>query len=186
MTDGTATPRPGATITALRHAAPVQLGLCAGRFELPVAEVGDLEALARDLHERALRRIVSSTSLRCSRLARLLAGRLGLPLCLETRLRELDFGEWEGRSWDEIARSDPARFEAWSGNWQRAAPPGGESVGELVRRVAEFVVELPDECVLVVTHAGPIRAMRVLLGPTSWQEAMARPVPYCVPLVISG
>src|SRR5512142_2608718 len=76
-----------AMITALRHAPPVRTGLCAGRFELPVMEIGAaLDSLTRELHEREIRSIYGSPSLRCANLATLLARRLGLPVQLDERL----------------------------------------------------------------------------------------------------
>jgi alpha-ribazole phosphatase len=99
---------------------------------------------------------------------------------------ELDFGEWEGRAWDEITRRDRERFEAWSANWQWAAPPGGESAVKLQERIESFLADLPSERVLVVTHAGPIRALRVVLTGCSWSDAMAEVVQYCAPLAIAA
>jgi broad specificity phosphatase PhoE len=55
---------------------------------------------------------------------------------------------------------------------------------DLERRVAAFVDTLPQEGVLLVTHAGPIRAMKVLLESLNWQAAMSEPIPYLVPMVM--
>jgi broad specificity phosphatase PhoE len=54
----------------------------------------------------------------------------------------------------------------------------------LERRVAAFVDTLPQEAVVLVTHAGPIRAMKVLLESLNWQAAMSEPIPYLVPMVM--
>jgi alpha-ribazole phosphatase len=171
-------------ITVLRHPRPLQPGLCAGHFEMPVEDpTPRVQTLATELRAHSLARIHSSPASRCKVLAVLLAEALGLPLHIDERLVELDFGEWEGRTWDDITNHDQERFESWSHNWQRASPPGGECVTDLERRVAAFVDALPQEAVLLVTHAGPIRAMKVLLESLDWQAAMSEPIPYLVPMV---
>jgi alpha-ribazole phosphatase len=172
-------------ITVLRHPRALQPGLCAGRFELPVEDPRPrVQALAFELRAHSLARIYSSPASRCRVLAGLSAEALGLPLHIDGRLAELDFGEWEGRTWDAIVTLDQERYESWSHDWQQASPPGGESIVDLERRVAAFVDTLPQEAVLLVTHAGPIRAMKVLLESLNWQAAMSEPIPYLVPMVI--
>ena len=172
-------------IIVLRHPRPLQLGLCAGRFELPVEDpIPRMHTLVTELRAHSLARIYSSPASRCRVLAVLLAEAFGLPLHIDGRLTELDFGEWEGRAWDDIVTQDQARYESWSHDWQQASPPGGENIADLERRVAAFVDTLPQEWVLLVTHAGPIRALKALLESLNWQAAMSEPIPYLVPMVI--
>ena len=172
-------------ITVLRHPPPLQKGLCAGRFELPVADPRpQVHTLATELRAHSPARIYGSPASRCRVLAGLLAEALGLPLHIDGRLAELDFGEWEGRAWDDIVTQDRGRYESWSHDWQQASPPGGECMVDLERRVAAFVDTLPQEGVLLVTHAGPIRAMKVLLESLNWQAAMSEPIGYLVPMVM--
>jgi broad specificity phosphatase PhoE len=103
---------------------------------------------------------------------------LALPLEVDDRLQELDFGEWEGRTWSDIETKDQRRFQAWANDWRRSAPPKGESIANLEHRVAQFMCDLRQEPVLVVTHAGPIRAMRVISQAITWEKVMADAVPY--------
>jgi len=78
----------------------------------------------------------------------------------DERLRELDFGDLEGRTWNELDPDlqaqllDPARFVA----------PNGESVTSMVTRVTSFVRSLPPGCHLVVTHGGPARELGRMIG----------------------
>jgi alpha-ribazole phosphatase len=124
----------------------------------------------------------SSPSSRCVAPATLVAQRLGLPLRMDDRLNELGFGEWEGRSWKEIEASDAATLQAWMLAWETMAPPGGETVGELVRRVREWYWSVEAErCHLLVGHAGVIRALRVISGQDDWHGAMGREVASLVP-----
>lgn len=149
-------------------------GLCYGQLDVPLAdsfaeEVQAVrEALARQF-PAGLPPIWSSPSLRC----RSLAEALGTPFRLDPRLRELDFGAWEGRTWTEL---DSPEARHWGDNWQTAAPPGGESLPELLARLRAFLAELDHPNALLITHAGPIRALHHLLLGEPLEAAFARPV----------
>ena len=71
----------------------------------------------------------------------------------DRRWREIDIGDWAGRTLDELDPEDVAA-------WQRGelAPPNAETFAELQARVAAAVDELRGEDVLVVTHGGCVRA----------------------------
>ncbi len=80
-------------------------------------------------------------------------------LIVDDRLRELDFGDWEGRPWTGIPR---AQTDVWSRDvWNRSAP-GGESYAAMHARVGaawEALVSGGDEALVLVGHAGPLRAL---------------------------
>jgi alpha-ribazole phosphatase len=84
---------------------------------------------------------------------------------VDPRLAEISFGAWEGRPYAEIEANDGARFTAWMNDWERAAPPGGECVAELVSRLWEWqrACATSKRSGIAITHAGPIRALRALL-----------------------
>jgi alpha-ribazole phosphatase len=171
-------------VILVRHAPPLVNGLCAGRADVEVeAAAPAAEIVVRALDQAALRfaRLVSSPTARCRDLAAELAVRLDVPLTFDARLMELDFGAWEGRLWDEIVQSDRECFERWARDFCTEAPPGGERVAELEARVGQWLGGSSVEDCLVVTHAGVIRAVRVLIGRCDWQRAMKEPVPYLVP-----
>lgn len=171
----------------MRHAPPRRTGVCAGRFDLPVEDAGPkLESIHGLLRVWGIDHIFSSPAPRCRDVANQLATRLQLPVRVDDRLQELDFGQWEGRPFSAIETGDKDCFESWSRNWLIASPPGGESVAELEQRLANWLSVVPNENVLVLTHAGPIRALRVLLQHQSWEFAMSNPVPYLVPLVLAS
>ena len=176
----------------VRHAPPLVKGLCAGHADVEVEAVSPAaDAVVRALRERDLRvaRLFSSPTARCRDLAVDLAARLELPLVFDTRLMELDFGRWEGRPWDEIAHGERAAFDRWARDFVAEAPPGGERVAELERRVEEWLTETgradPGQSCLAVTHAGVIRAARVLSGRCDWTRAMEEPVPFLEPLILA-
>ncbi len=78
-------------------------------------------------------------------------------------LRELNFGIWEGMSFDEIKEKYPSEFEAWAGNPLRFSPVLGESAIELKERVLkafnEILREHDGEKIAIVTHGGVTRVI---------------------------
>lgn len=105
--------------------------------------------------------IFSSDLRRCLDSAALLApGRAIEPTA---RLRELDFGAWDGLTAEECRRRDPVRFDRWMRDPRATRPPGGESLEGLRRRVRGLVRSLvrrhPGKTLAFVTHAGPIRSL---------------------------
>jgi alpha-ribazole phosphatase len=138
----------------IRHPRPqVAAGICYGRLDVPAIDVEATAAALRAQLPPGLP-LVASPLARCRALAVALhpAPRL-LP-----ELMEVDFGDWEGRSWDDIGA---AALDAWAADLLHHAPPGGESVAALQARAVACLDALADEglaaCV-AVTHAGVMRA----------------------------
>jgi len=142
----------------VRHPRPlVAPGLCYGSTDLalapgePAATVAALQAsLPRDAA------LFSSPLRRCAELAAALPR---ASLNIDARLVELDFGAWEMRAWDDIARAD---IDAWADDVAGHRPGGGESVLEMAARVAAFHDELlrkPYASAIVVCHAGTMRLL---------------------------
>jgi broad specificity phosphatase PhoE len=109
---------------------------------------------------------------RASETARVIGGRLGLvPQELEA-LREIDVGDWQGLTIDEVRARFPERADVgWHAGWAN-----GETHEELGARVVPALLELArvhaDERILGVTHAGPIRA--ALMAATGLSQAETR------------
>jgi probable phosphoglycerate mutase len=101
--------------------------------------------------------------LRARQTAQPAASGASLPVLLEDGLREIDYGEWEGRGESEVAAHDAARFAAWQAHPGRVAPPGGES-GEAiaVRAMAALSAIRARHSagkVLVVSHKATLRIL---------------------------
>jgi probable phosphoglycerate mutase len=128
-------------------------GLLNGWTDVPLNERGRLQArsLAERLAGREFAGVWSSDLLRAKDTARLGVGE-HKP---DRRLRELDFGWLEGRRWEEWPAEVRDALSAFDG----FCAPGGESVGELRRRLREFVGALRDGEHLVFTHGGVIRLL---------------------------
>jgi probable phosphoglycerate mutase len=90
----------------------------------------------------------------------ILAAHFKLPVEIVPALDELDYGEWTGRSFDDLA-GDP-RWSRWNGRRGASRPPRGESMRALQRRVVAHLEQLRGDCnagtIIAVSHAEPIRA----------------------------
>ena len=96
----------------------------------------------------------------------------GAEVRLEPRLRELNFGAWEGQTWHEVAENDPAALQAWYLHPYENTPTDGEAYGGLEARVRSWLEALPRTGrVLAFTHGGPIRA--ILYGLTGLPDGQA-------------
>jgi broad specificity phosphatase PhoE len=95
---------------------------------------------------------------------RLRARETAAPLALEPivvdDLREIDFGELEGRRYGEIERTDPELYRAWMERPTTVRFPGGESFADLRARAlrAFDAIRGAHESAVVVTHGGAVRA----------------------------
>jgi alpha-ribazole phosphatase len=144
----------------VRHPAPqIEPGICYGRLDIPIYPNADIEALARNPMFDGSTIIWTSPAHRCRRLADRIADALSIPLIADPRLLELDFGAWEGKPWDEVPR---AELDRWAADPLAFRAPGGESGGELIARVNDFLAGLSQDCV-VVSHGGPLRVLSALL-----------------------
>ncbi len=82
------------------------------------------------------------------------------PVRFSGGLREIDVGDWTGRSIDEIRAEDELAYRGWRAG--TSTPPGGEEWEDFVDRVAGVIeAELSQPCqnLLVVCHGGVIRAI---------------------------
>lgn len=162
-----------------------------GRIDPPLSTRGRREAQeagrALALGGRRVR-LWSSARRRARETAELLGA--GSPT-VDPRIAELDFGLFEGCTWEEAKALAPRALEAWLEDPWSVPPPGGERVDELVERVSGWLAELgargrtaeprggPRSAVHVaVTHAGPVAACLQVLLKRPWREAFdARPAP---------
>jgi probable phosphomutase (TIGR03848 family) len=151
----------------LRHGEHnVQGKICAGRMPgVVLSERGraEAEAAARRLAGLDITAIYASPLERTRETAEIVGRHLSLPATILNDLAELDFGEWTGKTFDEV-RKDP-RWPAWASHRSLSCIPGGETMREVQRRVVEAIMEMreqhPSEAVVVVSHGDVIRAALV-------------------------
>lgn len=138
-------------------------GRYAGHTDTPLTPRGRRQVLRlRRLFRRSrVHQIYSSDLSRCRATAEILSE--GKPVTLTRKLRELNFGTWEGRTHRELLRREPARYRKWIADPRTVAPPGGETLVRLTARVRSFARELvrrhPRKTIALVTHGGPMRVL---------------------------
>lgn len=88
-------------------------------------------------------RVLASPMVRTQDTGGALGRRLGVTVETEERLREVHFGEWEGRTGKEIAEAYGEDIHRW--RFGEIAPPGGESMGDVGARVDAALRDLAAE-----------------------------------------
>lgn len=146
-------------IYLIRHTkTATEKGLCYGQSNVALSPdfEDDVQKLLEKLPDLSAECLVFSSPLsRCLQLAE----KLSKTVTADKRLLELDFGHWENCFFDEL---DSDVFRHWTDNFVDISPPNGESFTDLCQRAASFwqeVVLLDQEQVIIVTHAGVIRAI---------------------------
>lgn len=128
--------------------------------ELAPGSQAAMEALAPRLVPLGLSRILTSDLGRAKSTAGILNLRLRLPVTLERRLREQQFGQWTGKYWRDIPEDELRQAEALGWEFR---PPGGESRLDVRQRAEHALIDAartaPGRNVLVVTHQGVIKAV---------------------------
>jgi broad specificity phosphatase PhoE len=138
-----------------------------GHSDPPLNEQGRDQArrLAAALARTPFAAVYSSDLRRASETAEIVAAALGLPVRVDPALREIDVGSWEGFTLAELE----ARFPEAVARWQETGDHGwdnGESHEEMLTRAREAVGSIAarhdGEDIIVVSHGGPIRALKAL------------------------
>jgi len=145
----------------VRHAKPlIESGVCYGALDVAADAPHTLQAaraLAQALPVHC--KVWVSPLQRCKQLAEALSKlRPALEPQTDTRLREMDFGTWEGVAWDAIPL---VAMQAWTDDFGAHLFGGVESANEVLARVAELwdaALQQPEENQVWITHAGVARA----------------------------
>jgi broad specificity phosphatase PhoE len=146
-----------------------------GQLDTDLSDLGRMQAVAAAevLAKRQPLLIVSSDLRRALDTALALSERAGLPVSVDTRLRETHLGDWQGMTHLEVDALAPGARLAWRDD-ARWAPHGGESridvaerslpvVADLVASQAEWGVDEADRPVALVAHGGLIAALTAAL-----------------------
>jgi broad specificity phosphatase PhoE len=82
---------------------------------------------------------------------------------VDHQLRDIDFGNWSGRSLTEIAAADPDAVAAWTTN-PAVAPHGGESIADVLHRIEPWLAAIcrAEGRIVAVTHPAITRAVIIL------------------------
>jgi alpha-ribazole phosphatase/probable phosphoglycerate mutase len=146
-----------------------------GHAPVPLNKTGREQAVAlgRRLAREDIEAIHSSDLPRAWQTAQIVSKDCGLPVIAEPLLREMDFGEWQGRTHAEI-HADRAQQSTSATPAQARyqeplsfAPDGGETLRQLAGRISSALETArrtqQDKTILWVTHGGPLRALFCLV-----------------------
>lgn len=113
------------------------------------------------------------------------------PIPTDERLWEMNFGDWDGKLWEEIPRKETI---PWMKDFVNAKTPGGEAFTDLIFRMDSFINDWksdgplrlgwentnnkPLNAMIVVCHSGPIRAALCKFNGTPYEEAFKSPVDF--------
>jgi alpha-ribazole phosphatase len=179
------------TLYIWRHPTPLAAhGICLGQTDMGV-DKRKLKRLANHIQRFARRHklpkvIWVSPLQRSLKVGQILAER-GFQCRIAPELSEIDFGIWDGRPWEQIAKKE---IDAWCEDFAHFTPANGESLQQLFIRVqgwlSERVAEQSNSSIntpiLAVGHAGWINAAKMIVSgqdvphnPTDWSPSVA----YC-------
>jgi alpha-ribazole phosphatase len=133
------------------------------------ADVSDAPALSRLKAELPTSHAALSSA---ARRAQETALALGLQARAEPAFNEQDFGHWAGRSHDEIRRDFGAAYDAFWAAPASKRPPGGESFVDQIARSRTAIDTLPGGDVIIVAHAGTVRAALAIALDLSAEQAL--------------
>ena len=146
----------------IRHGEPRSeiRGRCYGRLDAGLSEAGrtQLQRVALMLKAEPISVIYASPRIRTRESAAAIAGYHQCDVRADERFREIDFGDFEGREYDEIARLYPATYQQWMEQPTEVQFPNGENFREMQQRVLSAMSQLLEqrggETIAIVTHGG--------------------------------
>jgi len=107
--------------------------------------------------------VISSPRLRCAEFAQACSARQGVPLEMDERLAEFDFGMWEGKTAAELMQTDAAALQNFWQDPERYPPPGSEGMRAFSERVLQarqdIMLRHSGLRILLISHGGVIRRL---------------------------
>lgn len=158
-------------ITIIRHTTVnVPPGMIYGQTDVPLSASfnNEAEKIMAQIKEYTFDAVYSSPLPRCMQLAQKISSKV----TPDSRLIELNFGNWEGKYWNDIDQTPEAT--AWFADFVNTPTPGGESYAQMILRCRAFLKEIMasnynDVC--IVSHGGPMRAIKSIIENTPPQKA---------------
>lgn len=159
----------------LRHGELVQKGILCGRTDVALSDFGKQQLIAATNKLPTISHCFSSPLIRCRDFAEQFCQHHQLSLQASEQLQEINFGDWDGESYQTLWQTSPTLDEEtptlgafWQNPWQ-CLPPNGESMASFTERVDDFWQSLISQLsqanidksdssnTLVFSHGGVIR-----------------------------
>lgn len=155
-------------------------GRIQGSHDIPLNGTGlkQADCLAQGMKNRPVKKIFCSTLKRALTTAEVLGTIQNAQIFKKRQLIEVEFGEWEGLTWDEIKKNYPKEYCYWSLHPDESAPPGGERQSEILDRCRQVVKDIINETrgredVAVVSHGATLaHLLTCMLRPNSLEESI--------------
>ncbi len=139
-----------------------------GRTDLPLSEEGIKQArsLANRFSKEKVEAIFTSPLKRAIQTAEIISKETGLKTVVFPELIEVDFGDWEGLTYEEIKQKFGDLIDNWLFRPSKVEIPSGEKWESVTKRVKSFFDEMSkrsEETALVITHGGVIKTIISLI-----------------------
>ena len=135
-----------------------------GTTDISLSSGGEkkMQVLAKTLRSVNADLLCTSSLTRGRESGKIIAQSLGIKAIEDSRLNEVGFGQWEGKTAEELLKENDPIYKEWmKGRW--ATPKGGESLYSLKKRVKGFLKDClkhdHNKKIVIVSHSGPIRMM---------------------------
>jgi alpha-ribazole phosphatase len=132
-----------------------------GQTDLPLTKKGleQAHAVAKRAARFPINVVYSSDLIRAKKTAEIIGLELNLPVIVDKRFNERDFGDWEGNNWEEMEKLIGKNRE----DLRTSTPPNGESLQDFAKRVTKILDEVikkeAGKTILVVCHAGVLHSL---------------------------
>ena len=145
-----------------------------GNGELTEKGINDAKALGKRLADVKIDKVYSSTSKRAYETAKYIIGDREISLIQDDDLREMHFGDWDGRIRDEIEAEFPDEFKIFWETPHLFETETGETFHQLKKRAVDvferIIEENPSGTILIVTHSLFLRVLLTHIKNTSLSD----------------
>ncbi len=152
------------TIDFLRHGEIVEFqNAYIGSTDIGISEEGKLQ-MKKLIDGKKYSLIVSSNLSRCLDFARELASSSEVELQVESQLSEIDFGDFEKYTAEQLIQRYPEQVNIWWQDMLNNAPPKGENLLDFKGRIMKIINQIirqakSGDCILFIGHGGSIRVV---------------------------
>lgn len=149
-----------------------------GHIDTDLTPLGIVQArlAAEYLKQMSIERIFSSDLRRAYKTALIIGDVLNITVEKDQRIREMHFGEWEGRSYDHIFKTSYDTFQNWLKNPVACPLPSQEDIKSFEKRLRSFyeeILDIPEKNILVVAHGGSIQGLLCVACGTGMENLWA-------------
>lgn len=157
------------TVLLVRHGETIAgKGVFCGSTNVALSDEGKCQSkeIVQELANRKVQLVVT-TGLQRTDYCGKLTKKAGIAHIVDTDLREVDFGSWEGMTWEEIEDANPELAQAWLDYPDTMQFPNGENMVQFhkrIRRAWQRLTMYPENCVAVVGHSGVLGYLLQCIG----------------------